>query len=390
MNVALKVTREEIKNFDYFRDLEHRFIEIRGPNQMYWRQKSDLEKFMPKDRETLLFLLRSMMITRMAEEKIERIAGQVPGSAFFGKGNEATSCGIAAALNYDDLPFPLHRDAGCDFVRGVEAFKRGDIKVPLIKLFFAQYLSKANSPCRGKDGNIHWGIPEMNRPPMISPLGTNIPVSVGAAFFEKLRKSGRIVYGFIGDGATQTGDFQGLNQAVAWNCPLITFIDNNQWSFRTTLQEQTAAIPLSRKAEAFGMRAFTIDGTDILAVYALTKIARKIALSGNPVLIESVTFRLAGHSVYDSYKEYVPAGDLEKWQKKRDPISGFQNHLKETGVVSEKEIEALADEIEKEIDEALEWAKNSPDPKPQDLYADVAANPELQKFIEILCGRAEK
>lgn len=380
--------RPNLKNFDYFETLEKHFLDLQGPNELLIREKKELEELAPKDKETLLFLLRSMMITRRAEEKIKGLVGQgmIPGSAFFGKGNEATSCGVAAAMKYEDDPFPLHRDLGCDFVRGAEAFKRGGIKVPLANLFFAQYMSRASSPCRGRDGNIHWAIPEMNRPPMISHLGTNIPVAGGASFWEHLQKSGLVAYVFVGDGATQTPDFQGLNHPAVEKWPLITIIDNNQWSFRTTLQEQTAAIPLLRKAEAFGIRGFTIDGTDVLAVYAITKMAREITLSGTPVLIESVTFRMEGHSVYDEYKNYVRKEDLEKWAT-RDPIKRFQDHLKKTGITLEAEIAEMAKDIENELEKAEKWAKNQPQPDPEDLYANIAANEELQKFIEMLCGR---
>ena len=388
LRVAAKIAAEEIKNFDYFHDLKNRFIETRGPNQIYWREKSELEKLMPKDPETLLFLLRSMMITRRAEEMIKNLydKGLIPGSAFFGRGNEATSCGVMAAMKYEDPAFPLHRDLGCDFVRGAEAFERGDIKVPLANLFFAQYMSRANSPCRGRDGNIHWGIPEINRYPMISHLGTNISVACGAALLEKFRDSGLVAFTFIGDGATSTQDFQALNQAAARELPLIVVIDNNQWAFRTTPQEQTRAVPLSLKALAFGMRGLTIDGTDILSVYAAMKMARELALEDKPVLIESVTFRMLGHSVYDSYKKYVPAEDLERWAG-RDPIEQFENYLREKKWLNDSALEEIKTGIEKGLDGAVEWAKHSPQPEPEDLYAGVAANEELQKFIEILCRR---
>ena len=394
LRVAAKITAEEIKNFDYFHDLKNRFIETRGPNQIYWREKSELEKLMPKDPETLLFLLRSMMITRRAEEMIKNLydKGLIPGSAFFGRGNEATSCGVMAAMKYEDPAFPLHRDLGCDFVRGAEAFERGDIKVPLANLFFAQYMSRANSPCRGRDGNIHWGIPEINRYPMISHLGTNISVACGAALLEKFRDSGLVAFTFIGDGATSTQDFQALNQAAARKLPVIVVIDNNQWAYRTTLQEQTSAIPLSRKAEAFGIRGFTIDGTDILSVYAITKLAREIALSGTPVLLESVTFRMAGHSAYDPHEKYVPKEDLEKWAT-RDPIARFEKYLRENALsdVDNRFLEDVALEeintgIERELDEGIEWAHSQTDPESKTLYDDIYANPVCQKLIRDLHG----
>lgn len=377
-------TRPFFKDFDYFRDLQSHFIDVAGPNQIYSRDKKELLELAPKDPETLLFLLRSMMITRRAEEKIKGMAGQLPGSAFFGRGNEATSCGVMSAMKYKDPAFPLHRDLGCDFVRGDEAFKRGDIKFPLANLFFAQYMSKANSPCRGRDGNIHWGIPEINRYPMISHLGTNISVACGAALIEKFRNSGLVAFTFIGDGATSTPDFQALNQAAARELPLVVIIDNNQWAFRTTPQEQTKAIPLSLKALAFGIRGFTIDGTDILSVYSAVKMARDLALKGMPVLIESVTFRMAGHSVYDPYEKYVPKDDLERWTR-RDPIEQFENHLREKMILSNAKFDEIKTSVEKEIGEAVSWAENSPHPEPGDLYKGIAANRELQEFTETLC-----
>ncbi|QQG46044.1 MAG: thiamine pyrophosphate-dependent dehydrogenase E1 component subunit alpha [Candidatus Niyogibacteria bacterium] len=385
------------KEFDYLEDLKEHFIEVAGPNQIYLREKSELMELAPKDTETLLFLLRSMLITRRAEEKVRKLwPKEIPGSIFFGRGNEATSCGVTAAICYEDPLFPLHRDLGCDFVRGAGAFRREDIPVNLAKLYFAQHMSKKDSPCRGRDGNIHWGIPTMNRYPMISHLGTNIPIAGGAALAEKTKKSGLVAVTFLGDGATSASDFQAPNQAAAWKLPLIVIIDNNQWAYRTTLKEQTEAIPLSRKAEAFGIHGFTVDGTDILTVYAVTKKAHEIALGGRPVLIESVTYRMAGHSEYDPFQKYVPKEDLDRWHR-RDPIARLTNSIYGEPSLTEENIEdfdrklreiktRLEKEmnIEQELDEAIEWARNLPDPEPSDSYGGIFANPTAQNFLDNL------
>lgn len=400
MVVASGKTRPFFKDFDYFCDLENHFIDVVGPNQIYQRELTDLSKLFWSEggRRDVNLLLRSMLITRRAEEKVFLLwkAGEIPGSIFSGLGNEATSCGVMAAMKYGDPAFPLHRDLGCDFTRGVEAFERGDIPAPLANLYFAQHMSKASSQCKGKDGNIHWGIPKMNRYPMISHLGTNIPNACGAALIEKFRNSGLVAFTFIGDGATSTPDFQALNQAASRKLPVIVIIDNNQWAYRTKLDEQTAAIPLSRKAEAFGIRGFTIDGTDALCVYALTKMAREIALSGTPVLIESVTFRMAGHSAYDPYEKYVPKEDLERWHR-RDPIARLTNFLYGKPNLAEEKTEKFDQElneirrqlekelgIEKELDEAIEWARNAPDPQTNTLCDDVYADEAAQKFVASL------
>lgn len=382
MPVSNLKIRPNLKNFDYFATLKNHFLDLQGSNEFFLREKSELEEFMPKDPETLLFLLRSMLKTRLAEEKVARIAGrEVHGSAFFGTGHEAISCGVAAAMKYEDPPLPTHREIGCDFTRGEEALKRGDIKLPFSYTYIAQYMSKADSLGRGRVENIHYGIPEMSRPPIISHLGTNIPIACGIALMEKHHKSGLVAYTFVGDGATSSADFQGLNQAAARQWPLITVIANNQWAYRTTLEEQTRAIPLVRKAENFGIRGFCVDGTDVLAVYALTKMAREIALSGTPVLQECVTYRLCGHSIYDPREKY---DDKEKWAKWSavEPIGRFEEYLKEKGIVPESEIQKEKDEAAKEIENALEFAQKSPEPEAANLLSGLYACAAAQEWLE--------
>ncbi|MCX6640022.1 MAG: thiamine pyrophosphate-dependent dehydrogenase E1 component subunit alpha [bacterium] len=317
-----------------------------------------------KDYLQLLYLMK---LTRSAENRVVKLyrQGKVVGGVYLGTGMEATAVGSAYALDRkkDDALFPLIRDLGAHFAFGQHP-----------KVYFLQYLNRANSPTKGKDGNIHLSDSSKNIIGMISHLSAMIPPAVGWALALKMRGSKGVTMNYIGNGGSQVGDFhEGLNFASVRKAPFVLIIENNQYAYSTPNTLQYACEKLSDRAIAYGIPGYQIDGTNVLEVFETCWRAVQRARSGEgPTLIEAVSMRMRGHSEHDDHK-YVPPHLLEEWAKK-DPIRRYEAFLLEKGLMDEKSMTELDQRVEKEIDDAVQFAEDSPLPEPQTaaegVYAD--------------------
>ncbi|MFQ5894357.1 MAG: thiamine pyrophosphate-dependent dehydrogenase E1 component subunit alpha [Nitrospinota bacterium] len=356
------LTEEDLAHLDFFQDLADRFVEVIPPHAR-WRDRAELEDAF--DPQTLRDLYYYMLLHRRFEEQVARAFrnGLIPGSAFFGRGHEAVSVGSAYALEPRDILAPLHRNAGAHFVKGHSPAR-----------FLANYLGRVDGHTRGRDGNVHVGCPERNILQMISHLGTMVPIAVGAAWAAKYRGEDAVALTYIGDGALNVGDVQeGLTCAAVHRLPFILVVDNNQWAFRTPLESQHACRVQALRAMALGIPGYTIDGTDVLLVYTLCREAVARARRGEgPTLIEAVSFRACGHSIYDKYADYVPAEAIERWAT-RDPVDRFEQHLLEQRHWSPAQLDEVKTLATAEVEEAYRQALASPLPDPQGVTRDVYA-----------------
>ncbi len=307
-----------------------------------------------KDYLRMLYLMK---LTRASENRIIKLyrQGKVVGGVYLGTGMEATAVGSAFTLDHkqDDALFPLIRDLGAHYAYGLSP-----------KTYFLQYLNRAGSPTHGKDGNIHLGDPSLNIISMISHLSAMIPPAVGWALALKLRGSKGVTMNYIGNGGSQVGDFhEGLNFASVQKVPFILILENNQYAYSTPNSLQYNCAKLADRAIAYGIPGYQIDGTNVLEVYETCYRAVQRARAGDgPTLIEAVSMRMRGHSEHDDHK-YVPPELLEEWRRK-DPIARFEAFLMEKGVLQDSARQELEAKIEAEIDEAVDFAENSPLPEP--------------------------
>jgi pyruvate dehydrogenase E1 component alpha subunit len=316
-------------------------------------------------RNDLLAMYRIMRLTREFEMRVVRMyrQGKIVGGVYTGTGNEAVSVGSASALGKEDILAPMHRDLGALFVRGE---KPRDL--------MCQYLGRRNSPTRGKDGNMHQGYIELNIIGMVSHLGALIPVAVGAALAGMIRGRKQVAMNYIGDGGSSIGDFhEGLNFAAVYRVPLVLIIENNQYAYSTPNRLQYACKDLVDRAAGYGVHGEMVDGNDVLAVFGVCKRAvERARAGGGPTLIEAKTMRMRGHSEHDDHF-YVPKEMLEEW-KQRDPIERFEKYLRAQGLLPEAIAKEIGREVLSEIDEAVDFAENSPLPEgPEALdgvYAD--------------------
>jgi pyruvate dehydrogenase E1 component alpha subunit len=319
------------------------------------------------DREDLLGIYRSMLVTRGVEERghILYRQGKIPGSFYTGRGNEAASVGIATAMGPDDVGTPLHRDMGVHIVRGVEPWR-----------VFAQYMGRADGPTMGRDGNVHMADAHLGLLAMVSHLPAMLPVAVGCALAFRIREERRVAVGWFGEGASARGDtHESMTLAGTRKLPVVFVCDNNQWAYSTPTHLEYATEHVADRAQAYGFEGVVVDGTDVLAVYReATRAIEKARNGGGPTLLECVTLRMEGHAVHDD-AFYVPKVMFERWAE-NDPIERFRTWLRTNADMTDEEESHIAESVKKLLNEALEKADASPQPDPASLLEGVYATPE--------------
>src|SRR6188472_4652614 len=296
--------------------------------------------------DQLLELYYWMRLTRSLEERLVNLYRQtkVVGGLFRSLGQEADAVGSAYALDRSqgDVLSPLIRNLGSMLVQGATPLE-----------ILRQYMAKGDSPTRGRELNIHFGdVEDRNFVGQISHLGDMVPVMAGVTLSFRLRREPRVGLVYIGDGATSTGAFhEGINFAAVQRCPLVVVVENNGYAYSTPTSMQTLAAQFVDKAVGYGIAAEQADGNDVIATYAATKRAVDRARRGEGVtLVELITYRRKGHAEHDN-QSYVPAGEIERWERDNDPITRYLARLRDEGVTDEL-VEAVDARVSREIDEA--------------------------------------
>jgi pyruvate dehydrogenase E1 component alpha subunit len=306
-------------------------------------------------REELVGLYRSMLVTRRLEEMGHTLykQGKIPGSFYTGRGNEAASVGIAAAMKPEDVGTPLHRNVGVHIARGTEPWR-----------IFANYLGRIGGPLRGRDGNVHLADLDRGQIAIVSHLPAMLPVVVGCALAFRIRDEPRVGVGWFGEGASARSDcHEAMTFAAVRRLPVVFICDNNQWAYSTPTHLEFASERLSDRARAYGLEGVTVDGTDLPAVYREAKGAiEKARAGGGPTLIESVTMRMEGHAVHDD-ASYVPREMLSAWAAS-DPVERYRAWLSEHVGFGESEDEELHADVKAALADALRRAEASPLPDP--------------------------
>ena len=270
------------------------------------------------DRTFLLGLYERMVLIREFEERVKFLflEGTMPGTIHQCQGQEATATGVCAALHETDFITSTFRGHGHALAKGLSAQEMLD------ELFGAR-----TGCCHGKGGSMHLGNMAKGMIPAIAIVGGGIPLAAGMALAFKMRKSQQVAACFFGDGAVAEGAFhEGLNMAAIWELPVVFVCENNLYGASTRVDKVMVNTRISDRAAGYGFRGETVDGNDVLAVYAAARQAVAECRAGHgPVLLELLTYRLTGHSRRDAC-HYQAEEERKHWFS-QDPITRFHQVL---------------------------------------------------------------
>lgn len=312
-----------------------------------------------------------MRLTRTLEERLVALYRQtkVVGGLFRSLGQEADAVGSTFALERRDIMSPLIRNMGSMLVKGATAVE-----------ILRQYMARGDSPTRGRELNIHFGDLKRGYIGQISPLGDMVCVMSGVTLAFKMRGEDRVGLVYIGDGATSTGAFhEGINFAAVQKCPLVVVVESNQYAYSTPTSKQTAAKQMIDKAAGYGIPGEQVDGNDVLAVYDATKRAVDRARTGGGVsLVELTTYRRKGHAEHDN-QSYIPAGEADWWAEHNDPLTRYDQVLREQFGVTREQLGTVDERIRQEVDAATDAAEASPYPEPLEALEGIYANPPSEQ-----------
>lgn len=318
--------------------------------------------------DTVQNLYRTMVRIRVFEDRVADLveAGEINCPCHLYVGQEAIAAGVCSELQRDDYIFGGHRSHGHYLAKGAS-----------LPAMMAELFGKETGCSKGRGGSMHLVAPEVGILGTVPIVAATIPMAVGAALASTLRKDGRVSVAFFGDGAVDEGTFhESLNLAAVRRLPAIFVCENNLYSSHLQLLERRAVDNIVQSADAHGMAGSRIDGNDMLAVRAAAAEAVARARAGaGPTLIEARTYRWRGHvgPSYDLDVGVTRREDLAEW-KKRDPIAHAEHWLLEHGV-SEVWCRQVHDEALTEIDASIVSARQSSDPRPEDLGLYVFAKP---------------
>jgi TPP-dependent pyruvate/acetoin dehydrogenase alpha subunit len=305
-----------------------------------------------------MWLIRLFDESAMEQYRRDRMRGTT--HAYIGE--EAVAVGACAALNRDDYITSTHRGHGHCLAKG------GDPKSMM-----AELLGKATGYCKGKGGSMHIADLDLGILGANGIVGGGIGIATGAAYSADLRDSGQVAVCFFGDGASNQGILmEAANMAALWKLPVVYLCEENKYAEFSPSLPFIAVERIELKARAFGLPGVTVDGNDVLAVYEAVRQAVERARRGDgPTLLVAQTYRIEGHTVGDPLT-YRPKGEAEIWKSpERDPIRRFGRYLIEQADLGEAEQETLRQRAKDEIEAAVDFAVNSPDPEIEALWQDV-------------------
>jgi len=318
------------------------------------------------DRETLLEMLRQMVLIRRFEEKCAESysLGKIGGFCHLYIGQEAVAVGAISVLREDDYVLTSYREHGQAIAKGISP-----------EAVMAELYGKAGGCSRGKGGSMHLFDSRINFLGGHAIVGGQIPLATGVAFAAKYQETDRVTLCFFGEAAVNQGSFhESLNMAQLWKLPCIYICENNMYGMGTSLERAMSLQNVAQKSCAYEIASEFVDGMDVLqmrqAVQRAVKRAREEAL---PTLIEARTYRYMGHSMSDP-GNYRTRAEIEKYQE-RDPIKTFITTLKQNGVIDDDALAEIEAQVKEAVERSVRFAEESPLPESGELYSDVYANP---------------
>jgi 2-oxoisovalerate dehydrogenase E1 component alpha subunit len=329
----------------------------------------------------LVALYELMVLNRTLDERMVAMQRQGRIGFYIGSiGEEATVLGTARGMEPQDWLFPSYREHGAALLRGMP-----------LPTFISNLLGNAGDAMLGHQMPCHEAWRPANFASISSPIATQVPHAVGAAWAARIRGDDMVSLAWFGEGATSASDFHsGLNFAGVRKVPVVFVCRNNGWAISVPRDVQTGSETIAQKAIAYGMVGERVDGNDILAVLEATRRARARAAAGEgPTLLECVTYRLEGHSTSDDPRAYRPAEAVEPWRRK-DPILRMRRFLDSRGLLGEAEDARIREAAKQQVLDAVREAeREEPKPAVETLFEGVYAEPLWQQREQLARLREE-
>ena len=310
-------------------------------------------------------LYADMLLIRRFEEK----AGQLYGMGLIGGfchlyiGQEAVVVGLQAALKPGDQVITAYRDHGHMLATGMDP-----------KGVMAELTGREAGYSRGKGGSMHMFSHDKHFYGGHGIVGAQVPIGTGLAFSNKYLKNDAVTLTYFGDGASNQGQvYESFNMAELWKLPVVYVIENNQYAMGTSVERSSAQAQFAKRGASFNIPGEEVDGMDVEAVLLAGKKAVEWCRSGKgPIILELKTYRYRGHSMSDPAK-YRTREEVQGVREKRDPIDHYGQKLVNRGVSTEDELKAIDKLTRQVVNVAAEFATESPEPAPEELYTDVLA-----------------
>jgi pyruvate dehydrogenase E1 component alpha subunit len=317
------------------------------------------------DPEELLRLYRSMLLIRRFEER----AGQMYGMGLIGGfchlyiGEEAVVVGVMSAVREGDSIITAYRDHGHMLACGMDP-----------KGVMAELTGRRSGYSKGKGGSMHMFSREKNFFGGHGIVGAQVPIGTGLALAHKYRGDNCVSLTFLGDGAMNQGQvYESFNMAALWKLPVVYIIENNRYGMGTAITRSSASHDLVSRGKPFDIAGHQVDGMEVLAVKAAAQEAIDSARAGNgPYILEMQTYRYRGHSMSDPAK-YRSREEVSRMRQEHDPIDQARKLLVEAHRVDDAQLKEIDREVKDIVAAAAEFAQDSPEPDPSELWTDVLA-----------------
>jgi acetoin:2,6-dichlorophenolindophenol oxidoreductase subunit alpha len=319
------------------------------------------KSFSPSD---LLEVYKKALKINIVDEKIRGLirSGAMHPVYYSPRGQEIVAAAMGVHLEPTDYLSTIYRGVHDQVAKGMP-----------LNLLLAEYFMKVTGACKGKGGAMHITHPETGVMVTTGVVGSSMPIANGMAWASQIKGDGRVSVATFGDGASNIGAFhEALNLAAIWKLPTIFLCQNNRYQECTAYEDSTPVESVATRALAYGpnMVGVSVDGNDAEEMWTAMRDAVERARSGDgPTLIEARTFRYMGHYFGDQ-APYIPKEELEA-EMAKDPMIKIRQQVLDSGIATEADIAALQAEIDAEFEEAVKFAKESPEPELDEVNKDI-------------------
>lgn len=318
-----------------------------------------------ESREELLDMFHTMVLIRRFEDKAWEMytRARIGGYLHTNHGEEAVVVGTICPLRPDDWIVSFYREHGHILARGAEP--------PAV---MAELFGREGGVSHGRGGSMHLFDARRRFMGGYGIVAGHMPLALGVGYSIKYRKADEVCLCLTGEGAMANGaSHESLNMIGLYKLPVITVIVNNLYGMGTTVSESAANPELWMRGEMYGMHGVKVDGMDVIAMKRAMEDCMRRAAEGQPSLIEAITYRYRGHSVADPARYRTPE-EVQQWRE-QDPIERFYRQLEAADLITADQRTEIEQHVDLSVEEAAEFAENSPEPDPKGLLDFLYVNP---------------